>query len=365
MHKTLLVLIVLPSLAFGQVTVHKDEFKIDEASNGVHFWGRLYDWNAWAKTDKHRHTNLSTNFVKQAFDADQEEYEGQGLDEDQVLSQLGSVEGAALYDFYDNREEVDPEDIGRPSGLVTVMKAYVDLPESLNLETLSLEVVHKLISKADKPHLHTEVSGDFVREFVDPLHSAHAAVAEAQAGKFVLSTVNTGSDYYSCPSMNAALTFKGELEGISSYDGNFRAYLINSLRLVDHKKKNQGKGIVEGEPVKVFEQKVIYSSTLIKSGVNYLAFYSLPNGRSKMAVYSFVVSTSKVKEIPGNFVNGINLTNDIFSGIKFEGGQAVLDQSNLDLSPLSGNCSNGLAQGLGRYVLNLAESISKWSLIIK
>jgi hypothetical protein len=371
MKKILIAMMVLPSLAFGSVEIHQDEFSLDSATDGSHFWARLYDWNAWDKTDKQKNLKLHTNFVQQAYENGEEEVEIEGPDEDELVTLLGPVEGPALYDFYAIREEIredeplDPEDIGAASGLTTVMKVAVDLPDDFDISATNIDIIYKLIAKADQPHIHTEVSKDFVNDFVDPLHSARSTIAKMDAGKIVLSSVNLGFDYYACPSMNTALKFKGGLEGLSTYDGDFRVYLINTLTQVDLSKPYSGQALIEGSPVKVFQQKVIYSSTLIKSGVNFLAFYEMPNGRKKMVLNSVIVSTSKVKEVIGNFVNGISVANIAFSGIKFKDGQAVLSANNTDLSPLDGNCSKGLAQGMARYAMGLADSIVKSSLLIK
>lgn len=359
MKKILMALMIVPSLAFGNLTVHQDEFSLETASQGSHFWARLYDWSAWSETEKQKSLKLNTNFVKQAYDDGDDEVDTDGLDEDGLISLLGPVEGPALFDFYENREEVDPEDIGKASGLTTAIKVAVDLPDDFDIEGADLNKIYDMISMADQPHIHTEVNKDFVHNFVDPLHSAHKAVDQLKNGRIVLSTVNTGSEYYACPSMNTVLKFKGEIEGVSTYDGDFRAYIINTVTELDVNKDLSGKTLIEGTPSRVFEQKIIYSSTLIKSGVNYLAFYNQPNGKKKMVLNAIIVSTDKVKEVPGNFVNGVGITNDIFSGIKFKNGEAVLNAKNVDLSPLRGNCSKGLAQGVGRYVLNLANSMVK------
>ena len=365
MKKILMALMVFPTLAFGSVQIHQDEFSLNSASEGSHFWARLYDWSAWAKTEKQKSLKLHTNFVKQAYENGEEEVDVDGPDEDALVSMLGPIEGPALYDFYAIREEIredeplDPEDIGAPSGLTTVIKVAVDLPESFDIESTDTDSMQKLISRADEPHMHTEVSADFVNNFVDPLHSARGAVDNLTNGKIVLSTVNIGSDYYSCPTMNTALKLKGGLEGLSTYDGDFRVYVINTVKEIGLDSAYPGKALIEGSPEKVFEQKIIYSSTLIKSGVNYLALYKMPNGKKKMVVNSVTVSTTKVKEVVGNYVNGIGVSNLAFSGIKFKDGQAILSSNNLDLEPLRGNCSKGLAQGMGRYVLGMADSIAK------
>jgi len=359
MKKIFLALVVLPSFAFAEVTIHENEFLLESASQGSHFWARLYDWKAWAKTDKQKSLNLTTNFVKKAYDDGDDEIDADGLDEDSLVSLLGPVEGPALYDFYDNREEVYPEDIGAPSGLTTAIKVAVDLPDNFNIENVDLDLIYNLIAKADKPHILTEVTKDFVHNFVDPLHSSHKLVNGLENSKIVLSTINTGSDYYSCLTMNTALKFKGELEGVSTYDGDFRAYVINSITELDVETEISRNALIEGKPEKVYEQKIIYSSTLIKSGVNYLSFYNLSGGKKKMVLNSIIVSTDKVKEVPGNFVNGMALRNAVGSGIKFNEGVAVLNSNNVALSKLSGNCSKGLAQGMGRYALELANSIAR------
>jgi len=361
--------LLVPYFAFAKVTVHQDEFKLTQTAKGSHFWARLYDWKAWAKTEKQRSLKLRTNFIKEAYDNGDSEYDTEGVDEDDMIALLGPVEGAALYEFYEEREEsyedspIDPEDIGGPSGLVTAIKVAVDLPDSFDVQNLDLDLMYKIIAQADRPHMHTEVSKDFVHNFVDSLHSAHSEVENLRNGKIALSIVNTGPDYYNCSLLNTALKFEGGLRGITTYDESFRTYLLNTVEELNLRSNFSGKSLIEGKPLRLFKQKVIYSSNLIKSGVNFLAFYENSEGRKQLVLNSVVVVTGQVKKMPENFVNGVSLIGEVFSGIQFENDLALLNSKNVDLSPLKGSCSKGLGQGMGRYVLGLAHSIVRSPLL--
>ncbi len=82
----------------------------------------------------------------------------------------------------------------------------------------------------------------------------------------------------------------------------------------------------------------------------------MSDGSKKVVVYAAVVSTSKVGSLMDMYVNGLD--GEASSSILFNNeNQAVLNSRNLDLGPVSGNCSKGLGPGVGRYVYGLAKSI--------
>lgn len=353
-------MLTIPVLSYAGTTIHQNKFSIQQAAEGEHFWARIYDWKAWAQTPEQKKLKLSTNFVKKAFDEKHPRIEENKLSEGDLVNLLGADEGEALYDFYANRKEVDPEYIKTISGATTAMKVAVDLPADFDIQNLKLEDIYSLISKGDNPHIHQEVSKSFAASFIDPVHAGQKETRDLNEGMIVLSILNMGEDYYNCARLNDPLVLKGEIEGVSDFDGNFRVYMLNTVKEVPVD-ANLGKvSLVEGKPLRVFEQKVVYSSTLLKSGVNHLAFYSLPNGKKKMVLNAVLVSTDQVLSAPGTYVNGVSLGNLVLGGsVELKNGTAVLNSKNVDLSPLSGSCSKGLAQGVGRYVFGLAKGIAQ------
>gem|GEM_PF-2688114 len=365
MKKTIAALLLIPTLASANVTIHQEEFKINDVAQGSHFWARIYDWSAWSKTEKQKSLNLHTNSVKKAYDEGDAEYEAPELDEDSVESLLGDVEGPALYEFYDNRnseaeeDPLDPADIGGPSGLVTAAKVAVDLPKGFDVDGLNVTKISNFMKKADQPHIATEVTKDFVHSFVDPLHSAHKELDALKDSKINISILNAGYDYYQCSNFNNLLKINGAVNGVATYDGDFRIYLINTISELNPGAEYPGKHLIEGKPVKVFKQEIIYSSSLIKSGETFLSFYKNTDGSFKLVMNSVIVASSQLKKFPGKFTNGTRLIAEAFSGISFENGVAVLNSKNLDLSTATGKCSQGLSKGMGRYALGLAESIAK------
>jgi len=365
MKKTIIALLLVPTLAAADVTIHENEFKIDDVAKGSHFWARIYNWSAWANTAKQNSLNLHTNSVKKAYDDGDAEYSAPELEETDLETLLGDVEGPALYEFYENRifaaedDPLDPADIGGPSGLVTTAKVAVDLPQSFDVDGLNVARISDLMKKADQPHISSEVSKEFVHSFVDPLHSAHKEIDALKDSKINISILNAGRDYYQCSNFNNLLKLNGVANGITTYDGDFRIYLINTVTELDAAGEYPGKHLIEGSPLKVFKQEIIYSSSLIKSGETFLSFYKNADGGLKLVMNSVVVASSQLEKAPGKFTNGTRLIAEAFSGIKFENGEAVLNSKNLDLSPATGNCSKGLSKGMGRYALGLAQSIAK------
>ena len=78
-----------------------------------------------------------------------------------------------------------------------------------------------------------------------------------------------------------------------------------------------------------------------------------------MLLTAVVVSTEQVSHVLSNYVNGVSIVEALFGSVKLNKGVAILNDQNVQLKPLKGGCSKGLSQGVGRYVLGLANAIAK------
>lgn len=364
MKKIILTILLLPVVTFADVTIHENKFDLSQSVEGDHFWARFYDWSAWEKTSEQKTLILKPNFVKAAYDLALPRVDAEPLTPRDFIAVLGDTEGEALAEFYEDREEVDEDDLGRYSGMVTQIKVSLPVTRSMDVSNITTSDAAQIISNADKPHMHKKILKDFARRFLDPVHSGHKAIDDLGAGELYLTVINTGSEAYSCGAMNSLLVVKSEIEGISSYDGDFRMYAINAIKELSADEISKLGSVLDANPVRVFEQKVIYSSTLIKGAVNHLAFYNTPSGL-RMTLNAVLVATGRVKSVAGAFLNGINISNSLFTGIDFKDGVAVLNSGSVDLSPPGmvaeyiDSCQRGLGQGVGKYVYRLAKRISE------
>lgn len=357
MKSIILMMFLFPMLVSAEVKIHENKFDVNTADGESHFWARFYDWSAWVKTPDQQEIGLTTNFVKEAYDNAHERIEAEELEIEDFEAVLKDDEAEALYEFYADREEVDEDDIGRYSGLVTQIKVSVPVNKNIDLNNMTLEEAAALIIQGDEPHLHTKVSGDFVRRFLDPVHSGHRSAVNLGSGQIYLSVINTGDDYYNCGTMNSALVWKSEAEGISSYDGDYRMYALNTVKELSAAEIAKVSSMVDPGAVKVFEQKMIYSSNLVKSGINYISFYNTAEG-VKLVVHSVIVATSRVKEVSDIYLNGFSLKGAVSSNISYTDGMAILNDQNVKLGSGFLSCTEGLGQGVGKYVYGLANKIA-------
>ncbi len=360
----LTILLLSPMLTFAEVTVHENKFSFSQAAEGDHFWARFYDWSAWVRTPEQEILQIRTNFVKEAYDLALPRVEAEPLEEEDFADVLGDVEGEALFEFYEGREEIDEDELGRESGLVTQIKVTLPIKRDLDIGSITVSKAAEIITSADNPHVHKKVSKDFVSRFLDPVHSGHQALENLGDGELYLALINTGSETYGCWKMNSLLVMKSEAGGVSSYDGDYRLYMINSIKELSADEILKLGDVLDANPVKVFEQKVIYSSSLIKAGVNHLAFYDGPDG-ARVTLNTVLVASGQVKRVIGSFLNGMNILNNVSDGINFENGVAVLNSDSVDLSgpgfldSVTGSCQKGLGQGVGMYVYRLAKRIAE------
>lgn len=352
------MMLLAPMLSYGSVEIHEDKFSLLEVDMAKdHFWSRLYDWKAWAETNLGKEVALSPNYVALAYEQDMEAYEGE-VSEGALYSALGDYEGDAALDFLEYRAEIDSDSVGGYSGLVTVAKTAMSLPDNVDLDALSADLLTDKFIKADDAHINRRIDAATAHGFIDPVHAGHKYIDEVGDSNIFMTVMNMASEYYNCSSLNTLLVWKSEAEGVSSYDGNFRLYTISTVRELNPEEIAAKSALIEGAPVKVFVQNIIYSSSVMKSGLNYVAFYD--NGENKaMSLTSVMISTSKVKELPGKFINGISDGSLVFSGINFEDGVAKLNSRNVDLEPTSGKCSKGLGQGVAKYAYGLARRLMK------
>lgn len=356
----ILAIIAMPTFVFADVTIHTNNFNTSEQSTGEHFWTRLYDWEAWSSTSEQSEVGITPNPVKSAYDTGISRVDATRLSYDDFTKVFDEYEGEALGEFYEDRQEISEDKLGSYNGLVTHAKVSLPISRSVDISNISMAEMSELIIKADSPHFHKEVSANFVSRFLDPVHSGHADVQAT--GIFYMSMINMSDDYYDCSKMNTSLAEKAERQGISSYDGDYRLYMINRVRELDQASISSLGSVIDSGAIRVFEQKIIYSSNLLKSGVNYFALYNTDNG-PRLVMTSVLVATSQLKNYAALYLNGFSVgaavdQKLVGGGIAFSDGVAIVGSGDIDVSSAFLSCKNGLGQGVAEYVYNLANRIA-------
>lgn len=347
--------------SFASVVVHQDVFSLEDTKmESESFYGRLYKWSAWKKTEASKAFDVSPNPIKQAYEADMQEENYVELTENQFEGVFSGDKTEVLMDYYFDTDPIEKdafcfmgEDCYNPYGeIVFNAKVAISLESGFSIKDLNLKSLTARASAADSPHMYTKISKSFAKGFMNPVHLGQEQISSHPNDEIYMSLLDFGGEYYQCTRLNKALNINanGILEGLFN---PYRVYNINIFKELSSEDISKNP-IIEGAPLRVFEQRIVSSTDLIKSAVTYMAFYEQGDGSKKMVVYSAVVSTSKVGGLVDMYVNGLDgeaPSSILFNSEKF----ALLNAQNLDLRAISGNCSKGLGPGVGRYVYGLAK----------
>lgn len=390
------------------VTVHPSaKFSGVPAGSGTQFGARIFSWAGWAYRPQsgfgrslveerpadpiQDQLNLTSNPVFRAYEMGGKRYDLERLTEDDFYKVFGDdvYEADGAFEFYENREEIIPdEDIKlREKGAVFSSRTQIDLSDTFDAKSLNLEKVAQYVVRADSMHSHMKVDHKWAHQFMDPVHYGHHELEKHPNGQAYFSVINTGTEQYNCEEADEWLVYQAELQEISMYDESYRAYTIYVL---DEVTDIEGySSVVEAGAERVFVQKIIYSSNLLKTGINVISFYTNPETKKKkMIVASVLMSTDQVLGIKhkrlGNarrgsgvleqFVNGYTpgdyVIGDIWEfltgDIDFDETQqhAKLNAENMliRVENPTNECESGLFLGIGSYIYNLGLKMSQMSL---
>lgn len=363
MNKLILTLnaILFASTAWAQ-TVHEEVFTDVAAGSGTQFWVRAYNWSAWNGTDAQSVLRLSSNPIKKAYQIfgpaaeDMDYIDRLSYEDFEAIFPNNEDEVDALDEFYEDSGEIEMDDVinSASRGLVVSSKMQIDLPRDYSIDAVSLDQVASAVKTSDAPHIYKEVDATWAHKFLDPVHFGHQEIQKHPNAKIFFTVINTSDEYYRCSSLNSALVFYSEGASLSVFGGAYRSYLINLIDEVPSKDFSKYSDLVEGKPSKIFIQKIVYASNLLKSGVNLIAFYD-EGGQKKMITYSALVATDKVlklNKVLSTFINGMNGSGDV---AMTDAGVGYLNSSNLSLRPYSEgeSCEVGLGVGVASYIYNL------------
>jgi hypothetical protein len=224
----------------------------------------------------------------------------------------------------------------------------------------------EIVSKADAPHLYQAVSSDFAARFLPPVHMGQEEVKSG--GLFSLSMVNMNEEYYACPDMNNKLGSFSEHENIAvDEDGDFRMYMINKFNELDESAVASLGSLIDKGAVKVFEQKIIFSSVLVKAGVNYYALYNTDDG-PRLVMTSVLMGTPYIDRFTKLYMNGfaagsikgpvVNVARLGAGDFTLVEGFAAASQGSISFVSPDTDCKSGLGQGVVKYAYNLAKRIA-------
>jgi hypothetical protein len=233
--------------------------------------------------------------------------------------------------------------------LVLNAKVTVSLKDDFNVDGLNIDSLAKRAIEADSPHLYSKVDRVKATNLLDEMHLGHKQIDEHPNSEIYVSMFNFAPQYYQCRPLHSALKLQS-----GRVFSHFRVFNVNLFKELSTSEISS-KSVIEGKPERVFEQKLIKSTDILKSAVSYIAFYNDEGGK-KLVVYTAVVSTSKVEKALAYFINGFGDSPDghVLFGKE---GYASLTSENLSLKSYENNCSKGLATGVGRYVYRLAKKI--------
>ena len=349
------LIILFAQSAFG-IEIHEKGFSNISAGSGTHYSGRLMQWSIWEKTPFHAEFGLPFNYIAAAT----KESEKPNLSDEDFLGLKDQTDSAInlLIDYYYSRKESYPE-VQVQAEAVFTSKIQVDLPSSMDLSSVSLNKFINSFIISDQPHVYTAVSSDWVKGFLPKFHSAKENISEFS--KYFLVTINAGDSMYNCPMLNSGLTMNND-----ALVNSREAHIFMIVKIDEVESISQVRGIEEGAS-RVFVQKIVYSTSFIRSGKNIIAIYNNePN--SKLISQNAIVITDKVMSVPEILVNPLNLEPlkrimtlvNIGSSDK----EFILSSRNTDIiKSNSDQCGIGLGLGVASYTYNIArmmvESLSK------
>lgn len=264
----------------------------------------------------------------------------------------------------------------RHQGAVFVTKIQQDLDQGIDLTAVELKDMLAYVHEADYPHLHYPVSHEWAHRFIDPVSFGHYKLQRRPNARAYLSVINTGEDFYDCNDLNSGVqklltaketanAFLGRRSGVYMHDDE--AYRTHVVSLIDELAPSEFKNfdrlieVSEGlTPVKVFIQRVIFSSNLLQSGLSIMAFYEdSVSGKKKMITATVVVMDDNVlrSEALPMVINGVNdesETDLVTWDKKVLVGQLVTDQLTLRRNDDERECGVGLGLGLPSYSYDMS-----------
>ncbi len=323
MKYLILSIYVVSSFSFvsnaAEVVQHSQEFALDQVDDGkVHYWGKMMSWNKWVESGHQNLVSIDKNPIYTTILNGENEFEVNPPNLVETQTVLGDQIGQNFYDSISSREELDRAEVQEKSAVIYKSKIGVKIPVSIDKARIDISTLVDIFSKADSPHVHTSVSKDFAHSILEPLHSSHRVIDGIdENAELIFSTIRF-EDYGCDPFMNM-LAAKAEaqdenIERIIREDGRevpvFRTYSLSVLRRLPQSERNSLESIFGRVPDEVYAQELLYSSSILRDGVNYWGLFSEDDGTTTLVNYSAMAFTTKVSSVYKAFLDGITVFSD-------------------------------------------------------
>ncbi len=352
----ILICFLFPLGAMAQSQVHENVFNDIPAGSGTHFWLGIYDWDAWQQNSAQSALGLIPNMVKKAVDEgyrnDAAQFSLEGLQ-----GPVTAAQSEAMSAYFETSEELDASDISalrssKESGVVVALKIQMDLPADANIADYQDRFVDKFIF-SDSPHTHAKVSTEWAKGVLPPTHWGQKILADSGPNGQALLTLIEVNEDYNCSFLSSPLRLYLETRKERSVLDAPTIYGVSLVRA------GGSGGVVEPGANLIWEQNILYTSAVLRSGRNFISFYDTPAGK-KVILQSYVVLSSEIASRPNllsALIYGVSMKN-MAHRVEINSGQADVDIGYLlGDGNQSDTCQAGLGQGIPRYYMNLLERL--------
>lgn len=314
MNMTVLILSLLTSFtAHSAVRYWNDEFFNPQTSTEAQFWGKISTYSQWKNSNNSQIVEIDPHpqYTAQAYG--HPAISSSSLTADEVQSALGSPvaeeynfelqnRGNAYYE-YQSRADFSPQD-----ALVFEMKISQTMNRAINPDNYSASSLVGLLQSIDAPHSHIQISSDFANRVLEPIHSGHRVIQDAQNqdSAIVFSSIRVGE--YNCNTLNNLIATMSEWQGESVMEKGgkkvINIFSINVLKKISGNELDKFSPLFGRRPDMVLSQEMIYVTRFVKDMANYWAFFNNPDGTTQVISYTLVATSVQFKHALDVVLNG-------------------------------------------------------------